>query len=125
VLLACLCYIQRDLDKTLRPYAKGSAALACRGTQEGVALLQETLAILAHLHEAWLQASNTTVDQQSSAGRSTFDDVQRTRMECHRSKIGCELLGVFGLLPIDHEAASTGQEGNSQLTLPLHLRCCH
>src|SRR5215470_15681769 len=100
--------------------------MAVRGTTEqSVTLFQEALAILAHLYEGRLQAGNTTIDLQSSAGRSAFNDVQCAWMERHCSNIGGEPLAVFGFLTIDHEAASTGREGNSQFTLPLQLRCCH
>ena len=116
--------MQRNLNKTLRPHPKSGVAVRCT-TQQGVALLQEALAILADLHEGRLQTGNTTVDQQSSAGRSAFDHVQCAWMERHRSKIGRELLEVFGLLPIDHKAASTGREANRQFTLPLQFRGCH
>ena len=124
MLLAGPCDVQRGFDKTLRPHPECGVIVRCT-TEQGVALLQEALAILAHLHKGWLQAGNTTVDQQSSAGRSAFNDVQRAWMERHGSKIGGELVAVFGLLPIDHETASTGREGNSQFTLPLQFRGCH
>src|SRR5262245_57914252 len=116
--------MQRDLNKTFRPHLE-SGTVAGRATEQGVALLQETLGVLTHLHESWLQAGNVAVNEYPSTRCSAFDDVQRTGMERHCSKIGGELLDVFGLLTIDHQTASTGQKGNRQFTLPLHLRSCH